>query len=203
MAALTALLVINQIGPVETRYYGRYETWKVVLAVIGLSTYVIFLIAAARSENPWRKVFYFAVGPVPFLFLVFFVAPQKALERKAPAAFLSQYADKVGPQVSIVSDNYITASVCWVYKRSDVFVLDRPGELAYGLSYDDSKNRLLDIESLNGLITGNAAEKAVVLITSRKRYCQYKSKLPEPVFEGSDDNFVFAEFKATYRNAEP
>lgn len=97
-------------------------------------------------------------------------------------------------QRSWFSSNYLTSAVCWRYKRSDVFILGRSGELTYGLGYNDSKQRLLDIEQFRELITKVSYKGRITLITSTKRYREYKQLLPKPIFEDIDFGFVFAEF---------
>ena len=96
---------------------------------------------------------------------------------------------------TLISDNYLTPAVCWCYKRNDVLLLDKAGEFTYGLQYDDSsKNRLLNINQLQELITKDTGGGHTILITSTKRYKEYIQKLPNPYFEDINCGFVFAEF---------
>ena len=80
-------------------------------------------------------------------------------------------------------------------KRNDVFLLEKAGEFANGLKYDNSsKRRLLDINQLQELIMKDAGKTHTILITSIKRYMEYKQRLPKPYIEDIDCGFVFVEF---------
>ncbi len=151
---------------------------------------------------------YFAAGFAVFMFCVHFIIPEQFIQKKTPGKFLARYKDKINPDTILVSDNYLTPAVCWTYGRNDVYLLDREGEFAYGLGYDDSKYRLLDVEQLRKLITAGpdltvrdsstdaerAGKRCVTLITYMKRYVEYEHLLPKPVFKEVHHGFLFACF---------
>ncbi len=143
VAALMILLILSQAMPTALRLYEHQETWKVVLVTAAFLTYALFLLCAGRAANfrgtplggnP-KKLAYFAVGPIVFMFCAQFVMPNQFKDGKAPAEFLRQNWHRVRPGTTLVSDNYLVSAVCWSYKRRDVFLLGRGGELAYGLGY--------------------------------------------------------------------
>lgn len=202
VAALVILLILSQTMLTALRLYDHQETWKVVFVTIAFLTYALFLLCAGRAANfrgtalggnP-KKLAYFAIGPTVFMFCAQFVMPNQLKGIKAPGEFLRQNWHRIRPDTTLVSDNYLASAVCWCYKRRDVFLLGRGGELAYGLGYDDSKQRLLDIERFRELITKGSGKGCITLIVRTKFYAQYGGLLPKPVFEDVKHGFVFAEF---------
>jgi hypothetical protein len=86
------------------------------------------------------------------MFCAQFVVPNQLKDGKAPGEFLRQNRHRVRPDTTLVSDNYLASAVCWCYKRRDVFLLGRSGELAYGLGYDDFGKQLEKLRLQNSLI---------------------------------------------------
>jgi 4-amino-4-deoxy-L-arabinose transferase len=194
VAALVIFLILSQTMSAALRLYEQRETWKVVLVTTAFLTYALFLLCASRAANFRKKLAYFAIGPTVFMFCAQFVMPNQFKDGKAPGEFLRQNWHRVRPDTTLVSDNYLASAVCWCYKRRDVFLLGRGGELAYGLGYDDSKQRLLDIERLRELITKGSGKGCITLIIRTRLYAEYAGLLPKPVFEDVSHGFVFAEF---------
>lgn len=196
LISILALIVTQTFIP-ETKIYRLGETWKILFIIIGLLAYVVLLIHVGASANQSRRFVFSCMAPLMLMFSLPFVIPDKLIEKKTPIDFLSQYENRIGPNTFIVSDNYLTPAVCWCYKRNDVLLLDKAGEFTYGLKYDDlSKHCLLDINQLQELLMKDTGKKHTVLITSTKRYREYKQKLPKPYFEDIECGFVFAEFAA-------
>jgi len=194
LISILALIVTQTVVP-ETKIYRPGEIWKILFIIIGFLAYVVLLLQADTSANQSRKFIFSCLAPLMFMFSLPFVIPDKLIEKKAPIDFLSQYKDRISQSTILVSDNYLTPAVCWCYKRNDVFLLDKAGEFAYGLQNDDpSKHRLININCLKELITKDTGKEHIILITSTKRYMEYKQKLPKPVLENIDCGFVFAEF---------
>jgi 4-amino-4-deoxy-L-arabinose transferase len=193
---ITVALILNYTVMPESRIYSHSEVWKCVIVVVGIITYVLLLLLARDEENFQRKLILWYLGPLFLMFFSHFVWPNRFIYKKAPNEFLMDNANRIHPDTVLVSDNYLTPSVCWCYKRTDVLLIDRGGELTYGLSCNDSKQRQLDINEFKKLIDGNSGSGRVALITSTKRYSQYKQLLPKPIFENINSGFVFLEFIA-------
>ena len=192
---LILALIVTQIFIPDTKIYRQGEIWKILFVIIGLLVYVVLLFRAGASTSQYRRFAFSCMAPLMLMFSVQFVIPDKLIEKKAPIVFLNRYKNRIDPKSFLVSDNYLTSAVCWCYKRNDVFLLDKAGEFTYGLQYDDlSKHRLLDIDQFKELITEDTDRKHTILITSTKRYVEYKQMLPEPHFLDIDCGFVFAEF---------
>lgn len=194
IALLIGLVITQTVIPI-TKIYRPYEIWKLLFISVGLLAYAVFLIQAGISTSHKRKFTFSCMAPLVLIFSAQFVIPDKFIEKKAPIDFLSRYNNRISQNTILVSDNYLTPAVCWNYKRSDVLLLINPGEFEYGLACDDvSKHRLLNIDQLQELITKGMGREHIILITSTKRYWEYKQLLPKPIFEDIDFGFVFAEF---------
>jgi len=191
---VAALILVQTVIP-GVIIYNRSEVWKCAIVAIAISTYAL-LLHARDAENLQRKLALWYLGPVLLMFVSHFAWPSRFVYGKTPNEFLLHNASRVHPDTVLVSDNYLTPAVCWCYKRADVFLIDRGGELTYGLGYDDSKQRLLDIDQFKKLIDKSSRKGGINLITSTKRYMEYRQLLPKPIFEDIDSNFVFAEFVA-------
>jgi len=194
IVALAVVLVLTQTIIPHTKIYRPNEAWKWLFLTIGLLTYGGLLIQAGRATSYTRKYAFSCLAPLLLMFSGQFAAPDRLMEKKSPTEFLERHKDKITQNTLLVSDNYLVSAICWSYERTDVSVLGRTGELAYGLGYDDSKHRLLDIDQFKELIRKSAGNECIALFTSPKRYAEYRQLLPEPVLEDLDGGFVFAEF---------
>jgi 4-amino-4-deoxy-L-arabinose transferase len=193
---IVIILILVQTVVPTLRIYDHSEFWKCVIVVIGIITYALLLLLARDVENLQRKLILLYLGPVFLMFFSHFVWPNRFIYKKTPNEFLMNKASRIHPDTVLVSDNYLTPTVCWCYKRTDVLLIDRGGELTYGLGYDDAKKRLFDIGQFKKLIERNSGKGYIALVTTTKRYAEYRQLLPKPIFEDMNSGFVFAEFVA-------
>ena len=118
--------------------------------------------------------------------------PDRFKDGLVPGEFLLRHAHRISPDTTLVSDNYLVSAVCWFYKRSDVCLLGKPGELDYGVSRAPEKNRLLTLDQFRELVA--QPSRRITLITLEKRYRHDKPQLPQPGFVDSGHGFVFVQF---------
>jgi len=187
-------LILSYTATPRLRIYGRSEVWKCVIVIVGIITYALLLLLARNKENIHKKLALWYLGPILLMFGSHFAWPNRFISDDTPNKFLLHNAGRIRSDTVLVSDNYLTPAVCWCYKRTDVFILDRGGELTYGLGYDDSMQRQLDIDQFKKLINETVGKGCVTLITSTKRYMKYRPHLPKPDFEDMDSDFVLVEF---------
>jgi 4-amino-4-deoxy-L-arabinose transferase len=215
LAGLGAVFVAaNQtILPFGLTIFAPSETWRCALAVAGLVAWTLLPIAAAKARDYRKKLFLFCAGPVPVLMLVPFIYPAVHYQEHAPEPFLRKYADRIGPTTILVSDNTLVHAICWVYRREDVNILTgRTGELEYGLSYDDARHRLLDLDGLLDLIGKQSGQRRVTMIlpsSVRETYLRYlrltgmAGRLPAPRFEATENGLWVGEFGGDQSAEEP
>ncbi len=188
-------LVLSQfVDMVGFRVYGPGEEWKWAFATLGLLAWSSLLVTATKSPGRRRILLLFSAAPVLFMVSGHFIMPNLSITRKAPGEFLARHGDRVGPNTILVSDGDLVAAVCWSYRRDDVYVLENPDELRYGLSYPDSKRRLLSLDQFNILLRSSSGKNPVVLVSRTKRYMEYRERIPKPAFEDVSGGFVFSRF---------
>ena len=146
------LLAAHLFFPGGDRIYAQNETLKWALGTTGFISFGLAAWFASRAENPVRKITIFAAAPLLFLFVLHFAIPYQSMGRKNPGPFIRSYASRISTDSVLVSDNYLAPAVCWLYGRSDVYLLEVGGEFTYGLTYDDSKGRLLNIEDRKSVV---------------------------------------------------
>jgi len=198
LAVLTGLcavaLLLIQLLPVtpEWKVFKPVEMGKLIFVFWGLLTATGFFVAAGVTSDIKQKLVLFCLGPLLFMFCPHFAMPDRFKAGIAPGEFLLRHIDRIKPSTTLVSDNYLVSAVCWFYRRSDVCLLDKAGELKYGISLESSKNRLFTIDQFQKLVSQPSG--CITLITENKRYVEYKHLLPKPAFLDSDYDFVFAQF---------
>ena len=196
LASAAALLVLLTrvvdwgIPPI----FGRSETWKAAVFIVALLAWAALSILAMRIAEPSRKLALWSAAPLIFMFATHFAVPDGRATTNVPGPLLMSHAARVGPNTALVSDNNLVTAVCWFYKRDDVYLLCRAGEHAQGLSYDDSRSRLLDLERFSQLVAGG---RDVVLVISRGRYTEYTPRLPKPTYLDVREELVLARFRGS------
>lgn len=179
----------------EFAAYSRPETWKWVVAAAGLLIWSSACFLSAMGSGSKKKLALYAIAPLMLLFSVHFILPDQVMEERAPGGLLSRNRDMVNAETMVVSDEYLVHAVCWFYRRDNIYLLEKGGELRYGLDRDESSpSRLLSIKELREIINRNSGKNRIILITEEKRYRQWMSLLPKPEFEDIDNGFVFLRF---------
>jgi len=174
LALFAGLALVPEMYQVVT--LGRWS----VLAV-GLLGWAGFSLAAIKSKGLHRKLVLYSAGPVLFMFSWPMVSPAVLKTTKAPGAFLLSNGQNMSENSILIADSAFAASVCWYYKRDDVFIAGSKGEYAYGLAYEDGQHRLLSTERAAQVIAENMATGCVVLIVREGPYRRlYQPLLPQP-----------------------
>ena len=175
--------------------YGHEEAWKWTAALIGFLFWGVFLLWATRAQSAWKKIALYCMAPVLFMFTSQFVVPAKVLEERAPKNLITRNAHRVSPKTILVSDNHTVSAVCWFLKRNDIYLLEKSGELAYGMDYEKPEDRrLLTVDQVRDLVGTNSDKNRIALIMDSTRYAKYKAIFPKPAFRDEDNGFVFIQY---------
>jgi 4-amino-4-deoxy-L-arabinose transferase len=177
LAAIIALLIATQLFEFNISLPENPD-WKWLMAANGLAVMVIFFIAAIRSTQGSQKILLFGLAPVLFLFLANFIMPDLTLETKAPVLLLKRHEKDVTADSIIFASEKSLQSACWYFKRNDIYMVESAGELGYGLEFDQSASRLLDVAQVSRFIAEHPGR--CVLIASVKNYDKWKKFLPAP-----------------------
>lgn len=174
LALLAGLVLVPEMSQVVA--WGKWS----VLAV-GLLLWAALSLASIHTKDIRRKLLLYSAGPVLFMFSWPIVSPAVLKATKTPGAFLRSNAGNIPANSILVTDDALTASVCWYYERDDVFIVGKDGEYAYGLAYEDGQHRLVDPERQARFVEENTPERCVVLIAREDHYRrEYEPFLPQP-----------------------
>jgi 4-amino-4-deoxy-L-arabinose transferase len=189
----------------ELSLYGPNDQNKLYLLYATLLVTVLMLTGAWKATNGKQSYWYVLAFSVPLL-MVNFLLPADLLRSKAQGEFLSKYQDRVGRKSILVSPGDPLREVCWFFKRDDVYMFVAVGELRYGVSYVDAKNRLImdheadppaKLDEFNAFVAKwNREGRTVIFVGREDVYKLYRelNAIPEPARIESDGKLVFAEF---------
>jgi 4-amino-4-deoxy-L-arabinose transferase len=168
--------------------------WKWMIAAAGLVLWITSCRAGIVRQDVHAKLAFYCAGPVLFMFSWHFIFAAALTPRKAPGEFiLSQASSLSGKSILVVESRFVGA-VCWFCKRDNVFLTGRTGEYTYGLSFEDSQSRVLDVEQIKDLILGHARTEPVILVLGAKYYAQSEGQLPKPRRVERREGLVWAEY---------
>ena len=186
--AVTAIAVVQILfsqNIIKRGLYGADETYKWAIAATALIIWAVLLQAAVKRKDAYIKFGHFAFGAVIVMFAFHLVVPGFIEIKKAPVAQLEKFKDKVNDKTILVSYKNLISSVCWAFKRDDVYLYHKAGELAYGLKRKDSTRHLLKKEDFLKMIK-NPTNNVMIIMDSNK----HRKTLPD--FEsGVWENKVF------------
>lgn len=201
--AIIALAIFQIIGiPGTTNseggrifIYTNDEWWKFCIFILFSVFWIYFLLKTVKTSEPIKKFTWLSAGfAFPFI-MATPVVPDLAYT-KAPGEFLLSNQEMVKPKTVLASDHSMSRSVCWFYKRKDVYLVLSANELTYGINYDDeSKKRLLKDADFFAMAKKNKGN--LVLVMTKKHYKEYiveNNYLPEPQRKIIDGNFAILQY---------
>jgi 4-amino-4-deoxy-L-arabinose transferase len=170
--------------------------WKLSLLMSGILYSVLFIMFSFRVPDHKKKILFYAAAPALFMFAAHFCIPDLTIQHKMPGDFLLHHYDQIRQDSIIVSDESMISSICWFYKRSDIYLLGNYGEFRYGLNYEDSKYLHLEPDEFRDLVAERKGTGVVTLIAKAKTYKEWRKDLLAPVYEDNngEGGFVFAQF---------
>jgi len=176
--ALLLGLSLNRFGCIGRPVFDATESWRwgsVALAlVVGAAA---CLLALRRTAGAFR-VLAPGLAIIPLLLVVPFAIPNATRVDKMPADFLETLAKRTPPETILVSDAAFVHPVAWVFKRSDLHMMTA-GELGYGLSYPEDRDRLLDAEAFRRLIEESAGRRPVLVALKDSRESLVLASMPD------------------------
>lgn len=188
---VTAMVIERISGrmPKYTALYRHGETWKWIVAVAATGFWAWCMRLTWKATGTERKMFYFFIGSMLVFIASHLVVPELIIKRKAPGAFLMEHRDRIPEGAKIVVYKNLFPEACWYYKRSDIYVFHKGGELGYGLGeegvdYPDASHRLVSIEEFQKWTEDPANAGKLVFIMRSKRFREHVP--PAKVFEVYD-----------------
>jgi 4-amino-4-deoxy-L-arabinose transferase len=189
----SGLVQMNWGAYEATRIYEPDEGGKWLAGSLGPLLWALLVICSTRMEDYRKSMVFYGVAVLAFFFLANFAVPNGTMDRRTPGKLLERNFSKVTPDAILVSNDNVIRAVCWFFKRDDVKVLEKVGELTYGLKHDPNKpGKFLSVPALKELIRKNAGKRPVILVLIKDHYRDYTDQLPAPIFTDMDNHFVFA-----------
>ena len=170
-------LWISQGMDIGFRAYDADEGGRVAMLSAMLLLSTVAGLAAFLGNRPNIKIVASLVMIAPLLFVISFVLPNQALERKAPGLLLAQYQDKITDDTIVISDAGLVRAAAWYLKRQDIYLVST-GELKYGLGYPDATHRLLDPARFASLMEKAATRQSVLMVCRRACDGRFVTLLP-------------------------
>ncbi|MBD8166595.1 lipid IV(A) 4-amino-4-deoxy-L-arabinosyltransferase [Erwinia persicina] len=139
---LAMLLVMAPWGLAKHPVYAHHELIKVLL---GSTAFLFWALVGAASlvgdAKHWRLA---ALCPLGLSLVVGAAIPDKVMNSKQPQPFITDISHELQQSRFVLANNTGMASALgWSLKRSDIRMLDQPGELEYGLGYANGADRLV------------------------------------------------------------
>ena len=194
LGILAALFVFAGLtGIMGNKLHDLSGSWKWGMWVLAFSMWSLLTFMAPKGHTVWRKLTIYCAAPVLIYLSVHVALPGQVLEGRAPERLLERNRARVQANSLVVSDEYLVHAVCWIFNRNDVYLLDKPGELDYGLANDPAA-RLFSLNRFRDLVEGPSHRPEVILILEADRYEKYLQSLPPPAYKDQDRGVVFWAF---------
>jgi 4-amino-4-deoxy-L-arabinose transferase len=191
VALLSSQMLLNE----EIRLYESGEEIKWTVAALGAFAWAFLVVLSIKTRDHRKSLAFYCAGMVTFFFIVNFVVPSREIDIRAPGELLERNRISVTPEAVVVSDDTVIRAVCWFFKRNDVLVLERAGELTYGLEKETARpGRFLTIDAFKRVLEENSGKNPVVLVLKRNHYQEYEPELPPPLHTDMDRRFMVAVF---------
>ena len=196
LLASVGLALEQTTGILGQRPYGPAETWKWMLACVGLAVWGAASLWSTLGSQPLRKLHGFALAGTFFFAVSVFIFPNSIYAKKAPEVLLMRNKQFVTPESVVVADGYLIRSACAHLKRQDIRLFATKDELDYGIRHaPPEKRRVLDGEALARLVANSEqAHVPVAVIMREDRRSRYQALLPVPKRLDVYGNFAFMLF---------
>jgi len=117
--------------------------------------------------------------------------PNLVLDLKAPERVLMKHTDLATPDTMLVSYKNLLSSICWYYKRDNVYIYSKAGELEYGIQKPDSVHRLLSKEDFEAKVQTKPRQKILIILESPRLISELPAA-PDGILE---KKILFQEYK--------
>lgn len=189
---LFIFMLIHLVNINDIHVYTSTAGWLAIAG--GAAAMCCFFILAARNSLYARKIIFFGLSPALLFFALQFNIPDEAMQSKDLASLLEQRVHEVTPETIILAAGNTSRTVCWVFKRDNVYIISGPAELEYGIKHDENGGRFLTIPETAEMITRNPGQ--IVLVARKRDYEQWLESLPEPatLCNSGPHGYVFATY---------
>ncbi len=196
--ALIALLGVAALQtlpfPAEWRIFSRIETGRWILGSVALFVWAIVVFRATGGPSPLRKLALYAAAPAVALAGFSGILPNLAFDGNAPLPLLERNASRIHSDSRLVTSSHLVGALNWQYRRTDVMVARKAGELAYGVDRAPSEKRLVSAEDIAKMAAARDGQGQLTLFFKNSGYADLEPMLPPPHYLDRAWGFVFAQF---------
>lgn len=122
-----------------------------------------------------------ALCPLMLALLVGFAIPEQVRDAKQPQQFVSALHGRLSEsRYLLANDPGIASAVAWDTQRSDIMLYQARGELKYGLSYPDARQRFVRESDFADWLRVHRRSGRVSLVLQLGRDGEVSATLPEP-----------------------
>ena len=193
MAALffivALLLVLIQSGVVGKLVWSDAESWKWIALAAAFVLGGVLLLWSARQLSTAKRFSLQAMSIVAVMFVISIGIPQRTAESKMPGDFLLEHVHRINPETIILSDDIMIHAVNWFFGRTDVY-LTGAGESRHGLSFADSRHRLIEGEALRVFIAEHLGKDEMVIVHHSDADARMQAIMPVQAQESRWGKFV-------------
>jgi 4-amino-4-deoxy-L-arabinose transferase len=169
---------------------------KLSVASAGILWFLLASVAGlGKSIKPTARIILIAIGSTIFLTTIHIASSHLIVKKKMPVQFLTNNLDQITHASMIASDSYLAPAIAWVACRTDINILNSPGELQYGINTENSTNRLMNFEMFTRAVNSNKNGN-IVLILKENTFKDYSQSLPKPTNTYTGNGFICAVFSA-------
>jgi 4-amino-4-deoxy-L-arabinose transferase len=170
------LLIAVQTSILGEPIYGQDESLASLSMLGALAAGAIVSLLAVRWNTAVRQPVLAGLAVVPLFLALSYSLPASLIDEKAPSEFIESQGP-FGPDAILVADSSLFNALAWTLRRDDVYVFGL-SEVAYGMSYQESQYRELDIAGLLELLDRNVGRQELVLFTKEERERLFADALP-------------------------
>lgn len=151
MLILMAFVIYDQYFGGKEALFSSGETMGFYLLLLSILLSAIVSVLPIYITSPYPRLFVVAVTIVPIYIFITFVLPHTSLARLTPITLIKKEMHRIKSNTILVTDGSVVRAVAWEFKRTDIYLTTK-GELGYGLSYPDAKNRFIGTSGLDKLL---------------------------------------------------
>ncbi|WP_209499534.1 lipid IV(A) 4-amino-4-deoxy-L-arabinosyltransferase [Winslowiella toletana] len=143
--------------------YSHIEVLKVLLAAMAFLLWA--LIGWVTQKAPARRWAWAAFCPLVLVLVAGKAMPDSVVNAKQPQQFLHGIKNEMASSRYVLANTPgIASGLAWELQRSDITLFDQQGELQYGLSYADARDKFVAGDDFAQWLTRHRREGKVSLV---------------------------------------
>ncbi|MFC0227105.1 lipid IV(A) 4-amino-4-deoxy-L-arabinosyltransferase [Serratia aquatilis] len=179
LIGIIALVLIGTGALPNVQLFSADEWPKIILGIIAFAGWLLFAIVSVRNNA--RRWTWAAACPLLLCLLIGYAIPQQVIDSKMPQNFIQTNMPVLSQSHYVLTDSVgIAAGLAWELKRSDILMFSEKGEIAYGLSYPDSRSHYISDEDFPQWLERARKQGDVSLVLQLSRGELVPQSLPKP-----------------------